>query len=251
MRALHSRRTLWILPVLAAVAACDPPPSDRPPGTGAAELPIQAVQNESDPAHPSEGERVLFRDVLVLAVDDYDEDGEGRTGSVWVGEAGGGSWSGVQLFNPTVVPTRVEPRAGDIVQVLGAVDEFVLLDDAGNPMDRNGTLTEIVDAVVQKTGETFPPPPTDVTENDLGERSRAEPYEGVLVRLRNVRVVSGYDRYDEATTEGGIKIANDLYEAPELNPEGFSPVTLRSLTGVVTYFFGFKLLPRGPEDIEF
>lgn len=233
------------------ISACGEPPSERPPGTGTRAVTVFAVQDPDDPDHPAAGDRVFMRDVVVTAVDDYDENGEGRVGGLWVGEAAGGRWSGVQLYRPTVVPSRTRLRPGDIVSVLGTVDEFVLRDDAGNPQDRNGTLTEIVYAVVQKTGETNPPAPTEVTENDLGDRSRAEPYEGVFVRLRSVRVVEGYNRYNEATTEGGIAVANDLYEVPEFDPDGFTPAVLRSLAGVVTYFFGYKLLPRGPEDVVF
>jgi len=242
-------RFLAVLPLPAATLAslaCDAPPARRTDGVGELEYSIVQLQTVTDPDYPGVGSRVLIRDAVVTAVDTYDEDGGGHIGNVWIAEPAGGPWSGIQLFNPVVVPARVRLAPGDIVEVSGTLEEFVLRNEDGTPRDRNGTETELGHASIRKIGETFPPDPTDVRENDLADLRTAEPWEGCLVRLRNVTLTGGYDRYGEAPTAGGIEVANDLYEIPGAE----AGTTIRSLTGVVTYFFGFKVLPRGPEDVE-
>lgn len=235
-----------LLVVLSAATSCDPPAPVRRGGEGEPEYSIPQLQTVTDPAYPGVEARVLIRDAIVTAVDTYDEDGTGSVGSVWIAEPAGGAWSGVQLFNPVVIPARVRLAPGDIVEVSGTLSEFVLYNPDGTPMDRDGTETELVGASIQKIGETFPPAPTDVRENDLADLRTAEPWEGCLVRLTNLTLTGGYNRYGEAPTAGGVEIGNELYEIPGAG----AGMTIRSLTGVVTYFFGFKVLPRGPEDVE-
>jgi hypothetical protein len=207
---------------------------------------IQQMEDPMDPVCPGTGPRVVVHNVVLTAVDTYDEDGSGRVGGVWVQDPGGGAQSGVQLYNPVVIPSRTRLVPGDIVDLIGTVDEFVLCNPDGTPMDRNGTLTEIGAGSVQKVGETLPPDPVVIAEAELATLASAEPWEGCLVRLENVTMSGPYDRYDELTTAGGVKVANDLYEIPGVA----AGVHYAALSGVVTYFFGFKLLPRGPQDVE-
>ena len=246
---LRTQRTsLPLFAVLLAAAACDPPDPIRTGGGGEPEYPIPLLQTEPrDPEYPGVDSRVLIRDAVVTAVDTYDEDGGGSVGNVWIAEPTPGAWSGIQLFDPVVIPARVHLMPGDIVEVSATLDEFVLLNTDGTPMDRDGTETELVDASVQKIGETVPPGPSDVLEAYLADLRSAEPWEGCLVRLTNITLTGGYDRYGEAATSGGASVANELYAIPDAR----AGLAIRSLTGVVTYFFGFKIMPRGPEDVEF
>ncbi|MBI5501803.1 MAG: hypothetical protein HY907_16290 [Deltaproteobacteria bacterium] len=231
--------------------ACDPVQPDRP-GGAASDLTVPQVQNPADPEYPGTGSRVVLDDVIVTAVDNYDEDGSGRVGNVWVAEPAGGAWSGVQLFDPSVIPSRASLVPGDIVQAIGTLDEFVLLNPDGSPQDPAGTLTELSGASVQKIGETYAPLATTIPEADLVPLGRdspnpaAEQWEDCLVRLENVEMAGGYDRYGEAPTSLGVAVASDLYLIPDLA----AGTRLRSLTGIVTYFFGFSLMPRGPQDVE-
>jgi len=251
MRTAPSSFVRLVVAVVLA-AGCEAPPTDRPGGTDELERSIPELQNAALPGHVPPGERVLIRDVVVTAVDDYDEDGAGRTGNVWVAEPDGGAFGGIQLYVPTVIPSRTRLVPGDIVAVVGTLEEFVLRNPDGSPRDLNGTLTELVRAAVQKTGETLPPEATPVAGAVLADRARAEPWEGVLVRLENVEMAGGYDGNGEAPTtfvldpHPPLDVASDLYEIPDV-ADG---TTFRALTGVVTYFFGFKICPRGPQDVE-
>jgi hypothetical protein len=243
------------LAVASTLVGCDPPTVDHQ-GFGDDMFTIADLERAgaglcTDGAGcPVVGARVAVDDVVVTAVDTYDEDGQGRVGNVWVQDwvtdPAQRAWTGVQLFAPTVIPGRTDLQPGDIVRVVGTLDEFVLLDDAGNPMDTDGTLTEMTEASAQKTGEALPLGPVTIAGTDLGNLSAAEPWEGVLVRVANVQMAGAYDSRGEAETSWGWVIANDLYEIPGL-ADG---TTFAAVTGVVTYFFGFKILPRGPEDVE-
>ena len=243
----HGFHLSFAVVLLLGLGACEPPDPIRTGGGGETEYSIAVLQTEPrHPDYPGVDSRVLIRDAVVTAVDTFDEDGSGSIGNVWIAEPSGGAWSGIQLFDPVVIPARVRLSPGDIVEVSATLDEFVLYDTAGLPIDRDGTETELVDASVQKIGETVPPGPTDVRVNDLADLRTAEPWEGCLVRVTNVTLAGGYDRYGEAPTTGGIDIAKDMYEIPDAR----AGLALRSLTGVITYFFGFKIMPRGPEDVE-
>jgi len=230
----------------ALAVACDPVQPDRPGGSGA-DLTVTQIQNVADPAYPGVGARVALRDVLVIAVDTYDEDGEGRVGNVWVAEPDGGAWSGVQLFAPAVIPSRISLVPGDIVEAVGTLDEFAYM------IDDDFSLTELTDSSVQKIGETLPFGATTIPEADLADRARAERWEGCLVRIENVTITGPYDDYDETSTAGGVDVASDLYRIPEIDS---GVLTFRALSGVVSYFrpasflLGVKLLPRGPQDVE-
>jgi hypothetical protein len=234
----------WDDPACVALALSGLPCSS---GGGAQQVvTVRQIENTSEPAYPGVDARVVVRNVVLTAVDEFDEDGSGRVGGVWVQDPGGGAWSGVQLYNPVVIPSRTRLVPGDIVDLIGIVDEFVLLNSDGTPMDRNGTLTEIGAGSVQKVGETLPPAPATIGESELGTLASAEPWEGCLVRIPNVTLSGPYDSRGEAPAAGGFDVADDLYRVPGLA----AGVHYAALSGVVTYFFGFKLLPRGPQDVE-
>lgn len=246
-----------------AAAGCEPPEVFGP-GRDEAVFPIAALQHAGEgrcadgaacPAAetcadgrrcPAHGDRVIVEDAVVTAVDSFDEDGAGSVGGVWVQSAAGGPWSGIQLYEPAVAPVRARLSPGDVVRVAGTYEEFVLREADGTPMDPRGRLTEITRGSVRKTGETTPLDPIPVAAADLGNRSAAEQWEGVLVRVEGVAVRAVYDLYGDAPTTAGFEVSKALYEIPGLGPGA----TFRSITGVVSYFFGFKLLPRGPDDIE-
>ena len=85
------------------------------------------------------------------------------------------------------------------------------------------------------------------------------PYIGMLVRLENVSIteVNDDERGDFFATidiGGGIdadetvRISNELYDITGTGPAIAAGRTFASVTGVVTYFYGFKIAPRSPAD---
>ena len=71
--------------------------------------PIAATSPIATPAAtPPDVVRCAYLDLVVTAVDRFDEDGSGDTGTVFVQEADGGPYSGIQLFRPAIQPANVE-----------------------------------------------------------------------------------------------------------------------------------------------
>jgi|GEM_PF-2175553 len=237
---------------------------------------IKEIQDWNEPRHPSPVTTVTIEDVIVTAVDMFDEDGGGHIGNVWVSMLDGSGiavcaqWCGITVYNPSVVIEGGGLRIGDVVTITGVYDEFVYNDD-GSPPDSSNLLqwysehlSEINNGTVWKTGEWISPAPIEVpawqvqSEPRGGEAMTAvESLEGVLVLVRNLTVKSDYDKYGQFETEEGVMIEDDLFHYPCSGYQGsIVGVHFESVTGVVTWFgmkgvFGnFKILPRGAEDFS-
>lgn len=254
---------------------------------------VSIYEIQGDPAQagrPEVGSEVAMRSVVVTAFDAYaepkadrEQHGEeivcveqvGYIGGLVVQELGGGPYSGVSLFNPSIVPDHQRLGAGDLVDIRGEYLEFCLAGEDYRPNsyceapDTN-RLTQLGNATASKVGEVEPPAPIDVAIDTLSRAQSAEPYEGVLVRInQRLRIspcddpdynccVGDYDRYgnlcaggtfERGRCEGGIELTNEFYSVPE----GTSCVT--AVVGVLSWFghesqFGeYRLSPRGPNDV--
>jgi hypothetical protein len=154
--------------------------------------------------------------------------------------------------------------------VSGIYSEFLYNDD-GQPPNPEAPLqyhaehlSEIYSATVFKTGEWMPLAPVEVGAVEvqmepevLQTMESAEAFEGVLVTVRDLTAISGYDNYGQFETQEGVMVEDDLYRYPCQAYEGdITGTHFDSITGVITWFginnlFGqYKILPRGPEDIS-
>jgi hypothetical protein len=236
---------------------------------------VQELENYGEPRHPAVGATVTVKRAVVTAIDDYDEDGSGRMGSIWIGavDPSGlvvcGAWCGITIYDPGIAPKGEVLRVGDLVDVTGIYSEFLYEDDGTPPDPANPLryhsehLSEIYDATAYKTGEWLPVGPVEVEAREiqmepgvLQAQESAESLEGVLVVVRNLTARSGYDSYGQFETDEGVMVEDDLYHYPCAGYTGDVTGThFDAMTGVVTWFgihdtFGqYKILPRGPEDI--
>ena len=206
---------------------------------------IYMVQDSSNAHFVGDGDDVVLQNKVVTAVDKYGD----RTGSFWISEANGGAFSGVQVYNTdTTSPWFTELQVGDLVTVHGRKMEYSYLDPETSEPLFDDPLTEITEASVTVLGAGTPLTPTEITASDLTNVAAGEKWEGVLVRLTNVRVstISERDGRLEVNLVGSTKAQDDLVDLTTVN-EG---VCLARLTGVVTYFFDYYLLVRSASDIE-
>ena len=106
-----------------------------------------------------------------------------------------------------------------------------------------------------------PPATTTIDLTELKSYDGARPYIGMLVRVENVTIngdtkADGSHRYCGAINVGASavadvpKICNELYDIEHSGPALSDMKTFKSVTGVVTYFYGFHLVPRSPADFE-
>lgn len=206
---------------------------------------IYMVQDPSNQHFVQDGDEVVLTSKVVTAVDKFGS----RTGSFWISEPNGGAWSGVQVYNTdTTSAWWGQLQVGDLVTVHGRKMEYSYLDPDTNEPLFDDPLTEITEASVTRLGAGTPLSPTEIAASDLNSVENGEKWEGVLVRLTNVRVSTIRERDGrlEVNLFGSTKAQDDLVDLTSVN-EG---VCLSRLTGVVTYFFDFYLLPRSAADIE-
>jgi hypothetical protein len=179
------------------------------------------------------GQVVKLEDVVVTAVL------PGNNLRVWVADAGqAASGQGVLVFNPS----GEEPSIGDVVDIAGTVAEF-----DPNPAG-GGTLTQLTNSTLADTGTTATVTPVTVPVSTLAVEGTAEPYEGVLVKVENVKVTSVPDQAGRYTVEaGGATIGVDGYIFQH-TPTGVG-TCYTSITGIFDYFNQFKLEPRSAADL--
>lgn len=240
-------------PLLACVlplAGCtlDVPPAEPTFDDGRPTLTLYQVQDLSAEGHPEVGTSVRAIDLVVTAVDRFDEDGSGKTGTVFVQEMAGGPYSAMQLFRPTVQPASEYLLPGDVVEVEGPYVEF----DLGqiNPAwaDETGrTISQISEGIIRKTGEWVAPVPSAIDDTqDLVDDPAAESWEGVLVEIRDVEVTRAADSYGAFQVNGNALVDDDNYAIPEVAVGD----RFDRIAGVVTYLATeYKVLPRSPLDV--
>lgn len=245
-----SRRTGLLLVSLAALAGCalDVPSAEPTFDQGRPTLTLYQLQDPEAEGHPEVDTQVRVTNLVVTAVDRFDEDGGGHTGTLFVQEIGGGPYSGIQMFRPTIQPASEYLLPGDVVEVGGTYTEFELGQinpDGADPLGR--TVSQITDGIARKTGEWISPE-AQVVENaaDTQDDPEAEKWEGVLVEIHDVEATTVRDSRGAFEVTGGALVDDDNYGFPGVAVE----TAFSRIAGVVTYFYTYKLLPRSSLDVE-
>ncbi len=246
-------------------AACDEPDRacDRPPSTEGA-LTIRRLRERS-PRYP-EGAPVTLLAAQVTAVDAYDETQSGRTGTLWAEEVTApgdptdrfapcplladrsGRVCAISMFSPTFSPAGYRPAVGDLVNIVGgAYNEFTCA-PCGTEFSDGNFLPQVSGAALVRAGVAPPIAPVPVTVDEILAHYRE--LMGVLVTVEGVTASTDPDpRFGEVVIAGSGRGALTL--APQLTPIPGARAGTRweRVTGVVTYFYNPKLLPRSPGDL--
>lgn len=259
----------FALVVLGLVACRDSGGGDdtgKPDGSvNPEDVTIQELQSDAVPAcdiaNPATCVEIKVKGVVVTAIDNFG----GRKGEdLWVQEPGGGPYSGIQIYRPPLAQIA-GLAVGDIVDISGAVKK-----EHAHPDDTDGTLTELValgdgTLTITKVGSGTPLEPEVVDALAIGQlpddearRAEWEKWEGVLVKLTNVEAFNGTrcitsqgvcndPTYESFVITGDIQVQSSLAAMPD--PKVARGDCLSSVTGVVSYFFNFQVLPRTTEEI--
>jgi len=207
------------------------PCEEQPPATGS----IKEMQ-ESDTSKVCTDQNFLnagtveLKDVVVMSPKYVVSKDKLR--GYWVFDGVGGPWSGLLVTVGWDDTTAFE--VGDIITVAGEWMEYYC-------------LTEVKSTSIEDAGKTFEGeiPVNDVTAADLA-KDKAEQWEGVLVRIKNVDVTEAPNQHGEFKVTGDIMVQDKF----ELTYEAKVGDKLTSVTGVLTYDYGnFKILPRSDQDI--
>ena len=195
------------------------------------------------------GTPVVVRGVVVTAIDSFGA----RTGNMYVMDPAGGERSGIVVF---LAPGEADGFAvGDLVDLEGGEkDEFALAADTSGR-----TITEIVPGVggivITKVGDGSVPAPQVLDPRALAaDDAVSEAWESVLVRFENVAVTAGLQpvgatdpTFKEMRVTGPYRVQSvltDLADPPLV--EGYC---MSAVTGVIDYFFDYKILPRTAADL--
>jgi len=178
------------------------------------------------------GQTVMFTGIVTATASQYPPFNGG-----FLVQDSSGPWHGVYVY---LNHMAIDVSVGDSVRVTGEVSEYYGLTEV--------TIGSESDVEVLATGRPVPPP-VQVTTSQIANDSATEPYECVLVEVRNAVVTNdnlGYGQW-EVDDGSGPAIVDDAY------PYSYTPSvgdTLYLLRGIVTYSYSeYKLEPRGNSDI--
>lgn len=239
-----------------------PPPAGRD----------RRIKDVSDPSrldHASYvNNTVSVSGATVLAVDSYDETGNGKSvGTIYVQDLGSGApYSGTSLYAPTFIPGNLRVGPGDVLDLRGQYEENQSI----------GTATFALGAVLAQLAKPAatlrleldkPPEPVDIDVKDLLDYASGRRWMNMLVRVKNVKLYGDVSLSNRASGRLSVNLTpkgsgasacetpfpkpptltNELFEAGVLEIK--SGTTLASVTGIVTFFCNLHLSPRSPADI--
>src|SRR5262245_19184179 len=138
---------------------------------------------EQPPDHP-----VYVTGVTVLAIDRYDETGDGQIGNYWVQDpdpaCAGKPYSGVTVFDPSFSPPDLRLANNDVVDMNGQITEF--LGPSSSVFSKCRTLPEISGTLSFRFDGGEPPVPVTIPITDLKSYETGRQWLGMLVRAENV-----------------------------------------------------------------
>lgn len=205
---------------------------------------IQDIQDASSPNHVGKGGGVILKGVIattpLFRVND-------TLNGFFIGDTFPAKHGGVMVvIGKDDLKTL---KIGDVLDVEGAVDEYFGNTQVSAQASRGGIVTntgsnrESDIKAVEVKAEDLPADPTDKGNPDA---SKPEPYEGMLVELKNVTVETEADQYGAWTLQGGVLVEDTFfrYKPKKGDKIGF-------VRGVLQYTFDkYRLLPRTYKDID-
>jgi hypothetical protein len=217
----------------------------------------------SDACKPPPDRHVCISGVTIVAIDRFDETGKGARGNYYVEDtAEDADHSGMTIFAPSFSPPDLRLAEGDVADILGEKTEFL-----GPPSGRFGgcrTLPEIGGTMSFRFDGNHALAARVIPVADLKSYDTARKHLGKLVKIENVTIAgdgakSGGRYTADIDVGGGIpqsdvpRISNELFDLEHYSGSGGDGLamgmTFQSITGIVTYFYGFKIAPRSAADL--
>lgn len=257
------------LTLLAGVASCgsqegdQPSPSAIPPPAGKDHR-IHEIRDPASPTKAAHESQVAVSGAVVIAVDRFDETRNGRSiGTIYVQDLGSKEpYSGISLYNPSFIPGNLRVGPGDALDLRGQFQENQDLPIKFAP---GAFLVQLANAVGTFRFDANVPDPVEIDIKDLESYETGSKWLNMLVTVKNVTVngkpfgSGGRASYNLLppipTEERGCdtpfpKVPTLVNSLADLEPlqlkEG---TTIKSLTGVVTFFCNLQIAPRSVKDV--
>lgn len=203
---------------------------------------ISDIQDTTSANHPKNGDDVIVTGVIT-AVDSAKYTATKFKG-FWIQEEGaGGPYKGIYVYHQWDSSSTLIPKEGDKIELNATYTEY-------------NTLSELSYADWTVKGTAAVPAPVDVAAADVATGgSKAEEYEGVLVKVGSFKVDGYVQTTGSSPKDIGLKdntskleVGSDLFDFMSSKPT--VGTTYTSITGVMTsYKDKFTLLPRKAADL--
>ncbi len=190
---------------------------------------LQYTENPGNGTYPSNYENQIVNLSGIVTCNNYN-------GNKFVlSSPEGGPWNGILIYETGNF------QLGDEVSLYGTVTEYY-------------GLTEITDGynlVLLSSDNPLP----DATQIYTGELAADESYEGILVELNNVTIISAPDQYGHYMIDdgsGSCYVSGYCYPTEDYTFFPAPGMQLFSIKGIVTYSYNeYRLLPRYNSDLMF
>ncbi len=197
----------------------------------------------------------------ITALDTYDETGTGASsGNLYMQDAVAPSppeYSGITVFRPATSPPDLRLVAGDVVVMFGFFTEFP--GPQASPFDFCRSLPEVSGALTFRF-EAAPIQPQLIDIDDMRTYQGMRKWLGMLVTVKDVTMLQdpfeSNGRYTIRIDAGGTPqgeeipaISNELFDLKNEGPEQTQGQTVKSVTGIVTFFYSARIAPRSAADI--
>ncbi|WP_394849372.1 hypothetical protein LZC95_18240 [Pendulispora brunnea] len=229
------------------------PPSHREPDPLGAGKRIREVVN---PSLKFRGD-VTVTGAEVIYIDTFDETKDGKSrGTIYVQDVGSQNpYSGISLYSPSFIPSSLRVSPGDVLDLRGPYVEEARI--GGAIFDEGEFLPQLSKPIATFRYETPLPAPVEIVDvNDLNDYTKGRKWLNMLVTIKNVTMTdnpylnkSGRRsvHFTSDTTLNGVTITNEFYDLQDA--EVAKDTKFASVTGVVTWFFNYHVVPRSPDDL--
>lgn len=205
------------------------------------------IPDIQDPSKsPKDGDPVSIKGAVVTTVL-FDASKSGNLKAFYVADPGfPAKFGGVKVV---VSKDFTETLAiGDVVDIEGRVSEYFASTQVYAQSKTGGKVTKTGKTATVKAIEVKPADiPTMPTDKNDPDKSPTEPYEGMLVELKDITVESEVDKYGSWKIVGGGLVDDDLFK-------GFKPAKgskITSIKGIIEYSYSqYRLFPRSASDIS-
>lgn len=249
-----------------------PKPAGEPPAAGKAHR-IHEIADPDSPTKAAHQTSVSLSGVVVLAIDTFDETGDGKSmGSIYVEDLGSQEpYSGIGLYRPTFNPATLRIAPGDVLDMTGEYQENQSLPIAFAPGAFNVQLADPIATLrFDARSDGTAPKPMKIALEDLADYKKGRQWLGMLVTVENLPPLerdatpgssgrlatnlmpsTGDDTKAPACTDPFPKVPTLVNELADLTPLPLKKGTvIKKLTGIVTFFCNLHIAPRSVADIE-
>ncbi|HEX8791038.1 MAG TPA: hypothetical protein VF765_08790 [Polyangiaceae bacterium] len=264
-------------------AGCSTNQQDEPSTDAGTGLTLAEIQKPGAPNyHPCPSTNTncdtqTVSNTVVVWLDKFDETRDGKSaGTLYIRDLGTNHvYGGIGIYEPNFVPASLDPLPGDVLDFAGPYQEATSIGKAVfNPHTFLPQLYKPVGTFRYEFASDFPTTwtaPQSIQLSDLNENTKAtdgnfdhaRQYLQMLVTVNDVYVGPGTSApggsgarvtYPLGTcaanscfTTSGPQISNELFDLRSTDyPQG---THLKSVTGIVTWFYSFHIAPRTRDDL--